>query len=456
MADTSINFQLEGTRRNWIRLRTLVTLRWVAIAGQIAALTLAQRLYGLQLEIALCYAAIGLSVIANLTSVWVYPENKSLSNLETLLFLLFDLLQLSFLLALTGGLNNPFALLVLAPVTISATVLSLGYTAILGTVGMIAITLTALFHVPLMSADGFVLEIPRLFALGFWVAILVGGCFIAAYARRVTEEMQTMSQALLATQMALSREQKLTDLGGVVAAAAHELGTPLATIMLVSRELMEELPDGDQREDAQLIRSQADRCRDILRSMGRAGKDDLQLRFAPLETVVQEAAAPHMDRGKNINIHLRSVGIDAVEQPQIRRQPEIVHGLRNLVQNAVDFAARDVRIVQSWSATAIEVEISDDGPGFSASVMGRLGDPFMRSRRKVKGANRAEYEGMGLGFFIAKTLLERTGATLRFSNGILESDLKGAQILVRWDRGSIDKNRENAKEASGVNANIVS
>ncbi|MEM6477639.1 MAG: ActS/PrrB/RegB family redox-sensitive histidine kinase [Pseudomonadota bacterium] len=441
-------------RSNWIRLRTLVFLRWVAVVGQLLALTIAQRLYELQLEMSLCYLAIGIAVVANLFSVWLYPENKRLTETETFLFLLFDLMQLGFLLSLTGGLNNPFALLVLVPVTISATVLAVRPTVMLGITALAIVTFTGLFHVPLRTADGFVLQIPYLFAIGFWAAIIVGVFFIAVYTRRVTEEMHVMSRALLATQMALAREQKLTDLGGVVAAAAHELGTPLATIKLVSSELMQELPVGDLHDDAALIRSQADRCRDILRSMGRAGKDDLHLRYAPFETVVREAAEPHLNRGKDIIIELRPSNEGKTAQPQIRRHPEVIHGLRNLVQNAVDFAETGVHIELGWNDDRITIAISDDGQGFSAQVIGRLGDPFTRARRKGHSLTRPEYEGMGLGLFIAKTLLERTGADLVFSNAAASHPFNGAKVSVRWPREKISDRESPDDRALGPNIPI--
>ncbi|MDX5350426.1 MAG: sensor histidine kinase, partial [Paracoccaceae bacterium] len=213
----------------------------------------------------------------------------------------------------------------------------------------------------------------------------------------------------------LAREQKLTDLAGVVAAAAHELGTPLATIKLVSAELIEEL-DGhpDLQEDARLIRDQADRCRDILRDMGRAGKDDLHLRQAPLSAVLREAAEPHLARGKRVEFIL--IPEDAA-QPTILRRPEIIHGLRNLIQNAVDFARSTVWIEADWTDASITLRIIDDGDGFPQNVIGRIGDPFVRSRRgDPDSTRRPGYEGMGLGLFIAKTLLERSGAELTFAN----------------------------------------
>lgn len=263
-------------RSNWIRLRTMILLRWVAIVGQVTAITVAQRMYDLQLELGLCYLAVGVSIVGNLIAIFVFPENKRLSETENFLMVMFDLLQLCFLLYLTGGLHNPFSLLVLGPVTVSASVLTLRSTLILGSTALIMVTLMVNFHLPLRTEEGFILRIPDIFVFGQWIAICIALLFISVYSRRITREMHSMSEALAATQMALARAQKLNDLGGVVAAAAHELGTPLATIKLTSSELVDELDDMPElREDAQLIREQADRCRDILRSMGRAGKDDL-------------------------------------------------------------------------------------------------------------------------------------------------------------------------------------
>lgn len=406
------------TRSDWVRLRTLILLRWMAITGQLAAITVADRAYGMQLPLGLCYLAVGASIIANLISAFVYPENKRLSELEAMLTLLFDLSQLSFLLYLTGGLTNPFALLVVAPVTISASALELRTTVFLGLLAIIFTTLIAFVNVPLRFADGDVLVVPTVFEFGYWLAIVIGIVFLAVYSRRIATEIRSMSDALLATQMALAREQKLTDLGGVVAAAAHELGTPLATIKLVSAEMMEELKDRPQLlEDATLIRDQADRCRDILRGMGRAGKDDLHLRQAPLGSVLREAAEPHIGRGKQVEFSLLPGPGGGERQPTILRRPEVIHGLRNLIQNAVDFARSTVWIDGEWTERQITVRIVDDGEGYPPQVIGRIGDPFVRSRRSAQDLEkRPEYEGMGLGLFIAKTLLERTGAELAFAN----------------------------------------
>ncbi|MEM9550138.1 MAG: ActS/PrrB/RegB family redox-sensitive histidine kinase [Pseudomonadota bacterium] len=447
MSDSKIGLFPEQERSNWIRLRTLILLRWAAIIGQVTAITVAQQMYNLQLELGLCYLAIGVSVIGNLIAIFVFPENKRLSESENFLMVLFDLLQLSFLLYLTGGLNNPFAILLLAPVTVSASVLTLRSTLVIGGAAIVLVTLLAEFHIPLRTQEGFILRIPDIFVFGNWIAIIIAALFMGVYSRRISLERLSMADALTATQMALAREQKLTDLGGVVAAAAHELGTPLATIKLTSSELFEELHDReDLREDAALIREQADRCRDILLDMGRAGKDDLHLRRAPLSTVIHEAAEPHMQRGKVIHFEEGPGHGGDVQQPSILRKPEIIHGLRNLIQNAVDFARSTVWVEAVWTEDMISVRILDDGRGYPSHMIGRIGDPFMRRRRVDSGKRaRPEYEGMGLGLFIAKTLLERTGAELSFANGSdpyqtisTIKERRGAIVEVVWPREKID------------------
>lgn len=447
MRNTPVALFSEQQRSSWVRLRTMIVLRWFAIAGQLAAITVAEQMYGLQLPVGLCYLAVGVSAVGNLVALFVFPENKRLSESENFLMVLFDLLQLSFLLYLTGGLHNPFALLLLGPVTASATVMTLRSTLVVGAAAIILATLLAEFHLPLRTGQGSVLRVPDIFVFGNWTAIIIATLFMSAYSRRVSSEIHSMSEALAATQMALAREQKLTDLGGVVAAAAHEMGTPLATIKLASSELIDELAEYPElREDASLIRDQADRCRDILRNMGRAGKDDLHLRQAPLSAVVHEAAEPHARRGKTIHFEEGPMPGGDHAQPSILRKPEIIHGLRNLIQNAVDFARANIWVEALWSDGMIAVRILDDGRGYPSHLLGRIGDPFVR-RRKASGDQgaRPEYEGMGLGLFIAKTLLERTGAQLTFSNGsdpyqtiTADKSRRGAIVEVAWSRDLID------------------
>ena len=463
-SDPALDLVSQDARSDWVRLRTLLVLRWLAILGQTVTVVVASLYLGLRVELGLCFLAIGASVISNLIAMTIFPENQRLSDRDAMLTLLFDLSQLSFLLFLTGGLNNPFALLILAPVTISATALTVRSTAILGLLAIAMISLLAVFHVPLTSQTGEILRLPDLFVFGFWFSIVIGIVFLSAYARRITSETHSMSQALLATQMALAREQKLTDLGGVVAAAAHELGTPLATIKLVSTELAEELENQPAlAEDARLIRDQADRCRDILRSMGRAGKDDLHMRSAPLGAVVREAAEPHAGRGVAIHYDFLADAGAPEGQPIIRRKPEVIHGLRNLVQNAVDFASGQIWVDATWGAGEIRLRITDDGPGYPQDLLGRLGDPFLSRRARGQSPDRPGYEGMGLGLFIAKTLLERSGARVIFLNAsdpFLSAEDKaersGAIVEVVWPHGAIGVPLDEAAAPLGENRPFLS
>lgn len=460
MVDTSLDLTAVSTRDGVVRLRTLIILRWFAVIGQIIAVGVASIYLDLQIELGLSLMAIGASVVTNLVAHFVHPASHRLPEREVLVTLLFDISQLAFLLYLTGGLNNPFALLMLAPVTVSAMTLRTGSTFFLGGLAVVLVTLLAFYYIPLRSDLGFVLRMPQLFVAGFWVAMVIGIGFLGIYAARVTAETTSMSRALLATQMALSREQKLTDLGGVIAAAAHELGTPLATIKLVSAELLDELEDPQQREDAALIREQADRCRDILRSMGRAGKDDLHLRTAPLSSIIKEAAEPHADRGKTLHFQFSPMAGEDGKTPNIYRRPEIIHGVRNLIQNAVDFAASQVWIEVKWTDRDVALRVLDDGPGYPHDLLGRIGDPFIkRGGKREKDASRPEYEGMGLGLFIAKTLLERSGAKVSFANGSSrlrapDAPRYGAIAEVIWPIDAIVERRDGASKPLGENKPI--
>ena len=452
MNDAPQNFFKKPARGEWVRLRTFIYLRWLAVFGQSGAVIAGLFFLNLDLKLELISFFILLSASINILATLLYPENKRLSEKDIFLLLMYDLIQLCILLSLTGGLTNPFSVLVLAPVTISATALRLSSTLILGGIAGILITILGFFYIPLNTKNNLSLD-SEILLIGTWLALLITVIFLAGYARRVTVEMSSMSEALLATQMALEREQRLTALGGVVAAMAHELGTPLSTIKLASSEILNERNlDLDLREDIELINAQVDRCRDILHDMGRRGKDDTHLHVAPLLSLIQEAIEPHQDRGKSIIIIIDNWSGDIFDnlqfdgQPNVYRRPEIIHGIRNLVENAVDFAQSKVWIQLDWKTDRVLVKISDDGFGFPSEMIGRLGDPFVH-KKLYKNVERSsqKYEGMGLGLFIAKTLLERTGAKVTFSNSDMLKDERiqgvrqeGAIVKVVWSKNLLE------------------
>ena len=422
--------------REPIRRRTLILIRWLAVAGQSAAV-IAALLIGLQFD---WQAVIAVIAAAALFNLWltVARRMERPGTMRASWQLGFDLVQVTALLALTGGLSNPFALLALAPVMVASTAMAGRDTIALGALTVVLISLMGWHAAPLISASGVVLALPPLLVVGHWLALIIGVAFFAIYAGRVARELAATSAALAATQMALAREQRLQHLGGVVAAAAHEMGTPLATMKLVATELGDEiteaLPDReDLTDDVAILRDSVDRCRDILRQMGRAGKDDLVVHQAPILTVLEEAAGPHGDRA---TITIAPDGAANGVQPVITREPGVVHGLRNLIQNAVDFARDRVSVTAFWDEAAIMVTIQDDGPGYPPALLGRLGEPFLSTRG---GDGRGHYEGMGLGLFIARTLLERSGARLRFENGH-----PGARVVVNWPRNAIERHDSGA------------
>lgn len=421
-----------GGRSHLIRLTTLLWARWCATLGQTVAVFVASQVYGLDLPIGPVSVLIGALILLNLTYQIITPVRARTGNEQFLALLLFDTVQLGALVAVTGGLDNPFALLILAPVSVGASVLPFRQAAGVAITGLVVVCAMWFLVIPLRLEDGTLVQMPELLRFGVWLALVIGIVFLSVYARRVSSEIYMMNAALLATQEALAREQKLTDLAGMAAATAHELGTPMATIKLVSSELSELLADQPElKEDADLIGSQIDRCRDILRAMGQSGSNDAMLERVPIQAVLEESATPHMDRGPKVSIRIDGAIPD---QPIVPRTPEILHGLRNLIQNAVDYAQRKVEVSVSWNDQYVIVTVRDDGPGFPPHLLNRLGDPLQRAGRSL---DRPGYDGMGLGLFISKTLLGRTGAQLQFANGT--EARQGAVVAVKWDRDNLDR-----------------
>ncbi|MCI4664383.1 MAG: ActS/PrrB/RegB family redox-sensitive histidine kinase [Neomegalonema sp.] len=411
------------------RQNTLATLRWAALLGQSAAVAVAATVLDIRLPLGPCVLAILAGAAFNLaTNTYRGGPRRRLSEMDAFLALLFDLSQLVALLYLTGGLANPFAVFLLAPVTISALTLSIRPTMILGVICVAAASLLAFHRIPLESTSGAPPD-DSLLIIGFWTAIALSAVFQAVYARRIAADNHAMTSALAATQMALEREQRLSAIGAMAAAAAHELGTPLATIKLAAGELRSELQESQElAEDAALIAEQAERCREILARLSALREEprDQELEWAPMTAVIDEAAAPHRGRGARILVRLEGLPIDMDApggprprpQPSVSRRAEIIHGLRNLIQNAVDFAASTVWVDVASTPEGVTVEIGDDGPGFSADILAKLGEPYATTRaRPLEIDDDAQgYFGMGLGVFISKTLLERTGAQLEFLN----------------------------------------
>lgn len=427
---------LDGRARQ-LRLDTFVRLRWLAITGQSAAVVGAQFGLGLNLPFGWCFLVIAASSWLNLALRIRFPASYRLNADSAALLLAFDIVQLAALLFLTGGLQNPFSLLFLAPVLISATALPPERTLALGLLAIGLATLLALVHRPLpWFADGRI-ELPFLYVSGVWTAILLGTAFTGVYAWRVAEEARQLAQALAATELVLSREQHLSQLDGLAAAAAHELGTPLGTIMVVSKELIRQLgPDASPAvaEDLALLREQVDRCRSILGKLTSLGDGDGEggdfLTTVTFSHLVEELVAPQRALGVVIDASCRGEG----PEPSCSRNPGVMFGLGNILDNAVDFATTRVTITGHWNHDRVWIEIRDDGPGFSAEVLLRAGEPYVTTRSAEQSPpGGSETVGLGLGLFIAKTLIERSGAQIGLSNAAGAGE-HGAIVRVSWAR----------------------
>lgn len=414
-----------------LRLDTLVKLRWLAILGQTAAVFFVRFGLGFSMPFAACLILIGASVALNLALRFQFSTIHRLDGIHATVLLGYDVIQLSGLLFLTGGLENPFAFLLLAPVLVSSASLPPRSTALLGVLVAVMATLLAGFHRPLPWGTVSPPSLPSLYVVGIWLAILLTLSFSSLYAFRVADESRRLAEALTATELVLQREQHLTALDGLAAAAAHELGTPLGTIAVVAREMERELPPGSPlAEDVALLRSQSERCRDILRKLSSMGSDpDAYYVRLSVAELIDEVITPFRDTGPQITVDCSGEG----EEPVGRRNPAILYGLGNIVENAVDFAESEVKIVATWSAEEVTITIFDDGPGFSAHVIDRLGEPWVTTREPaVETGEDGVGGGLGLGFFIAQTFLARSGGRVVCSNKIFPAH--GAEIRVVWPR----------------------
>ena len=414
-----------------VRFRTLMLIRWIGVIGQAVALFVVHVGFGLDLPMVLALGIVGVSALLNLVLALSPPSGGRIDHRQATLFLTYDLLQLSTLLFLTGGLYNPFAVLILAPVTISATVLSRHTTIALSVLAVFLVSILAFWHLPLPSPVLWV-EPSRLVALGLWVALVCAIVFVASYTFTVAEEARRMSDALSATQMALAREQRVSALGGLAAAAAHELGSPLSTIAVAAKELARDVPaDSPYADDVRLLVSQSRRCSEILAQLSHLPEEvDPATPFErlPLSALVELAALPY--EKDEIEVDFRLKGEDGSAEPVVPRTPELLHGLGTLIQNAVQFAKTRVAVETAWDAAETRVIILDDGPGFSQMVLAELGEPYVSSRSGGGGH-------MGLGVFIALSLLDRGGAAIAFDN----RPEGGARVVVHWDRAILEGGR---------------
>lgn len=419
-------------RRVAIHPRTLLLIRWIAVVGQIVAVLTVHDALGFPVALIECFATIGVLALAN---IWLWitaPAGPGrISEARAARIMAFDLVQLGALLGFTGGLANPFSVLILGPVTVAATILSRRSAAVMILLALAIATVLALWHYPLPWAETG-LALPRAYLLGLWTALAVALVFIGIYVWSVTDDTRRLTAALAESEAALAKEREMSAVGALAAAAAHELGSPLATIAVITKELKGEVhPDDPLREDIELLHEQSQRCRDILVGLERrpsapaggaatseSGAGDPYERLG-LSALIEAAAENHVPDG--IALAIEEAGPAEGPAPIARRRPEVLHGLGNLIANAGQFARTTVTIRLSWQADRVTIRIKDDGPGFAPQILQVLGEPYVSSRAGREGH-------LGLGVFIASTLLESIGGQLSFRNR------RGAEVEVTLPR----------------------
>jgi two-component system sensor histidine kinase RegB len=441
-----------GSAFGRLRVRTFISTRWLAIMGQAAAVLFVHFFIGAKLPMALCLGAIAVSAWLNIFLQLALPSQRLATTAEAVGQFAFDIVQVAFLIGITGGLNNPFLLMVLAPVTVASMSLREGFALGLALLTFVCTVLMWFLPVPLPMPNGETWMAPEIFRLGQLSAVSIGLSFFAFSAMRVTRDEARLVRALDAAQVVIAREQRLSALGALAAATAHELGTPLATIHLVAKEMAADFEDGDQhKEDALLLADQADRCRTILRRLAqeREAGDIVHARM-PLNGVLEEAARPHKGREKLVDVTtIRHAAAPADNKmPILRRSPEILHALGAFIENAVSFADHEVRVEGMWSERIITITISDDGPGFSSSVLPKLGEPYISERSSAHAGG----GDMGLGFFIAKTLIEQSGGEVATFNQ--PEPEHGAVIRLRWERVDLEAETTWSAHENGLSDSV--
>jgi two-component system, sensor histidine kinase RegB len=410
----------------YVRLDTILRLRWLAVLGQLAAVFIVSQGLNFEFAVVPCLVIIALSALLNLAVQSIFNPMQRLEPFWAAALLALNIVELAGLLYLTGGLQNPFSFLFLAPVLISATALPVRLTIALGLVAVACASNLVFYHYPLPWDSDDPLVLPPIYLFGVWLSITLAIGVTSLYAFQVTEEARKLSDALAATELVLAREQHLTQLDGLAAAAAHELGTPLSTIFLISRELEKTVPDGPLSADLKTLREQATRCRDILAKIAQLSSSGAPFDHMKLSLLIEEVVAPHRDFGVAIKVR---IAVAPTSEPVGARNPAILYGVGNILENAVDFARDTVEVNAWWNSETVEIVISDDGPGIAPDMLKRIGEPYV-SRRP--SAAETERGGLGLGVFIARTLLERTGAKVSFSNRTFPDH--GAVVQIVWPR----------------------
>ena len=403
--------------------KTLVILRWMAIVGQYITISVVYFVFNFNFPFYFCTGAILVGAITNFYLQFYIKENQ-LNNFSSTFFLFYDLLQLSILLYFTGGITNPFTILIIVPAIVSSTLLTLRSTINLSIFTIINLIVLTIYYKPLPHSDNFKFIVPDYYLYAIPISIIIGLVLLTYFGFRFGVESRKRTHALNKLELILAKEHELESIGLQAAAAAHSLGTPLSTINVVAKELEKEIgKNSHHSKDINLILSQTKRCSEILKNLSQDQlKEDNFVRNIKISDLIDEIVRSFSEISeKKILLINEGNKLDR----EINRTLEITYGLRNFIGNAVKYSNTTVEVKFKNNNTITEVEISDDGPGFSEDIKDVLGEPYIRSKNEIISSK----SGLGLGTFIGKTLLERMKANVEFGSS---TKLGGAVVKINW------------------------
>ena len=408
--------------------KTLVILRWLALIGQFLTIVIVYFVLNLKIPFFYCILVIAIGFLTNFYLQFKVKSNQ-LNNFTSTIFLFYDLLQLSILLYLNGGVTNPFALLLIVPAIVSSTFLTLRSTINLSIITIVSLITLTIYYFPLPNDGELHFHVPDYYLYSIPIAIITGLIFLTYFGARFGIQSRKRTEALNRLELILAKEHELESIGLQAAAAAHSLGTPLSTINVVARELEKEIGSNSKySKDISLLISQTKRCSDILKNLS---QDQLNEDAFLTDITIEELLNSIIRSFSEISDKkLLLISKKNLANPQIEKTLEITYGLRNFIGNAVKYSDSVVEVILESSNKVTKVEITDDGPGFSEDIINLLGEPYIRSKNKIIVSK----SGLGLGTFIGKTLLERMKAEVNFGKCPKKN---GAKVTVSWQTNSL-------------------
>ena len=419
----------ETSKQYSFKTSTYITLRWIGIIGQLVAVNFVYLILNFKFDFILSNFIIVLGVLSNFYLIFIYKKTQ-LSDRLAFIFLFIDIIQLSALHYLTGGIVNPFVIFLLIPSVFSSSNLSFKTNSLLVSLTAITIVILTFYSTDLPAPLGDHFHVSPYYYFSIPIALIIALFFLNYFAMTFGSQSRLRKDALSKMEEVMAQEHELLSLGGQAAAAAHSLGTPLSTIKIITQDLSKQLKNKKEfKKDIELLNSQVERCNEILKrlSLNPIEEDD----FIDKDITVREYLSEIISSFKEISKKNFIFNFDQDSNPKkITKSIEIVYGLRNFIGNANKFAKDKIFINLKSDSEMTEITIEDDGEGYPKDILSKIGEPYLKSSNPIDKSK----TGLGLGLFIGKTLLEKNFASLNFRNSKTRS---GAEVIIFWKNSDL-------------------